>query len=104
MRSLADRTGHGRGYRLRPRVRNLSNYIAKDRLESCWFRPQLKPSIVKSHETGHKARSWYLDGQERPRADTVCRWFTTLLWFSVVVGLPEMRGRSGSSRAWPKLV
>ena len=25
------------------------------------------------------------------------RWFTTLLWFSVVVGLPEMRGRSVSS-------
>jgi hypothetical protein len=34
----------------------------------------------------------------------VSRWFTTLLWFSVVVGLPEMRGRSVSSQAWPKLV
>lgn len=50
------------------------------------------------------AGSWYFDGQEFPRADIVGRWFTTLLWFSVVVGLPEMRGRSVSSQAWPKLV
>ena len=49
-------------------------------------------------------RSWYFDGPEFPRGDTVCRWFTALLWFSVVVGLPEMRGRPGSSQAWPKLV
>ena len=55
-------------------------------------------------ETGRKARSWYFDGQECPRAEIVGRWFTTLLWFSVVVGLPEMRGRSVSSQAWPKLV
>jgi hypothetical protein len=27
-----------------------------------------------------------------------------LLWFSVVVGLPEMRGRSVSSQDWLKLV
>jgi hypothetical protein len=31
-------------------------------------------------------------------------WFATLHWFSVAVGLPEMRGRSVSSQVWPKLV
>jgi len=32
------------------------------------------------------------------------RWPATLLWSSAVVALPEMRGRSESSQAWPKLV
>jgi hypothetical protein len=41
---------------------------------------------------------------EGPRAEIVGRWFTTSPWFSVVAGLPEMRGRSVSSQAWPKLV
>ena len=49
-----------------------------------------------------------MDGLKKYRvptsAEIVGRWFTTLLWFSVVVGLPEMRGRSVSSQAWPKLV
>jgi hypothetical protein len=34
----------------------------------------------------------------------VGRWFTMLLWFSAVAELPEMRGRSVSSLAWPKPV
>ncbi len=55
-------------------------------------------------KTGHKVRSSYFDGQEFPRAEIVGRWFTTSPWFSVVVGLPEMRGRSASSQAWLKLV
>jgi hypothetical protein len=36
--------------------------------------------------------SCYFDGQECPRAGIGCRWLANLLWFSVVVGLPEMRG------------
>ena len=64
----------------------------------------LEHRLTPYRETGRKARSWYFDGQEFPRANIVCRWLTTLLWFWVVVGLPEMRGRSVSSQAWPKLV
>ena len=54
--------------------------------------------------TGRKARSWYFDGQEDPRTEIVGRWLTTLLWFSVVAGRPDKRGRSVSSRVWPRLV
>jgi hypothetical protein len=49
--------------------------------------------------TGGKAQSFTPDSVRRTSHPQVA-----LLWFSVVVGLPEMRGRSVSSQAWPKLV
>jgi|GEM_PF-7009662 hypothetical protein len=53
---------------------------------------------------GRKARPCYFDGQNCPRAEIVGRWLKTLLWFSVVVGPPDMHGRSVSSQDWPKPV
>jgi hypothetical protein len=51
---------------------------------------------------GCKARSWYLDEQKCLRLKIVGRWLKTLLWFSAVVGPPDMHGRSVSSQDWPK--
>ena len=53
---------------------------------------------------GGKAQSLTLDSVRR--TSHPARWTTTLLWFSVLVGLPEMHGRSVSSqasqRAWSR--
>jgi hypothetical protein len=63
----------------------------------------LARSARKSRETGCEARPRYLDGQKCPRAKIVGRWLKMLLWFSVVVGPPDMHGRLVSSQGWPKL-